>query len=85
MMTVPDLLETRAIAIIEREAAADERCVSAIELTIQHDYLAVRLEVERAPILVHLGIRASTAVADLPAFDVELQRIIRLIFDARPR
>lgn len=85
MMTIPDLLATRAIAIIKGEAAGDDRDISDIELKIERDYLAVRLVIDRAPVLVYLGIRASTALADLPAFDDELQRIIRLIFDARPQ
>ena len=85
MITVPDRLATRAIAIIKGEAAVDDRDVSDIELKMERDYLAVRLELDRAPVLVHLGIRGSSAIADLPAFDSELRRIVRLIFDARPR
>jgi len=85
MITAPDLLATRAIALIKRETAVDDRDVSGIELQIERDYLAVSLVLDRTPVLVYLGIRASTALADLPAFDDELRRIVRLVFDARPR
>ena len=77
-------LSACARTIIERESTVHDRRVRNVELRVESDNIAVQLDLDQSPALIYLGVRASTAAADLSAFDAELRRIIRLIFEARP-
>jgi hypothetical protein len=77
-------LRPRAIETIAREATRQKRRVTEVELSAERDLLTLQLCVDGARVLVYLGTETSAAFEDPSSFEGELQRLIRLVFDAQP-
>jgi len=76
-------LRSRALETIARLAALHRRSVTSVDLHVERDYITLQLSVDGGASVVHLGIRASTAINDTDAFDAELSRNVQLVLDAR--
>lgn len=81
----PDVLRPLAREAIEREASALYRRASQVDVYVDEDRVSIHVELDRMPTVVHLGMSASAAAADLPAFGQEVSRVMRLVFDAMER
>lgn len=81
----PESLRPLARCAIEREASAVYKRAAQVDVAIEEDRISIHVELDRVPTVIHLGMYATVALADLPAFENEVGRVTRLVLSAMSR
>ena len=83
--SIAETLTTRAKELVDREARLANRRVGNVSITCSIEWLALHLEIDRSPTLIHLRIKPADALEDLERFDGEVESIARLLLGVSRR